>query len=88
MILLAALGGYRYRKSDLPPGYQIMWHGYDCPAMAVIGYRVFEDMHRTAESGGTETKPRGGPNLSRRGGGSGGKASGKAALAITRIPLP
>lgn len=76
MILVAVLGGYSNRKGDPPPGYQIMWRGYDCLSMAVIGYRVFEDMHGAAESGEAETNPRGSPKRSRRGG-SGGKASGK-----------
>lgn len=28
VILVASIGGYLNRKNDLPPGHQILWHGY------------------------------------------------------------
>ncbi len=28
VILIAMIGGYLNRKNDLPPGHQILWHGY------------------------------------------------------------
>jgi hypothetical protein len=27
-MLVASIGGYLNRKKDLPPGHQILWHGY------------------------------------------------------------
>lgn len=38
--LVAQLGGYLARKSDPPPGHQLMWHGYAVLAMMCEGYML------------------------------------------------
>lgn len=38
--LVAHLGGYRNRKSDLDPGHQVMWRGYNMLSNATLGYCI------------------------------------------------
>ena len=42
VLLVAILGGYQNRKHDPPPGYQIMWRGYERMSIATLGYRLAE----------------------------------------------
>ena len=40
--LVASIGGYLNRKNDLPPGHQILWHGYTELQLMCAGVLLFE----------------------------------------------
>ena len=39
--LIAKIGGHLGRKNDLPPGHQILWHGYIALNIMCLGYALF-----------------------------------------------
>ena len=39
--LVAKIGGHLGRKNDLPPGHQILWHGYIALNIMCLGYALF-----------------------------------------------
>ncbi|MGB5534467.1 MAG: IS4 family transposase [Thiogranum sp.] len=41
--LIAAIGGYLDRKSDPPPGHQILWLGYTAFQYMSAGYSLTDD---------------------------------------------
>ncbi|MCP4285264.1 MAG: hypothetical protein GY792_12560 [Gammaproteobacteria bacterium] len=41
--LVAAIGGYLDRKSDPPPGHQILWLGYTAFQYMSTGYSLMDD---------------------------------------------
>jgi hypothetical protein len=43
MLMVATLGGYRNRKSDLPPGTKVMWRGMQQAHLLARGWRAFKD---------------------------------------------
>ena len=43
VILVAKIGGYFNRKNDLPPGHQILWHGYADLQLMCAGFLLLED---------------------------------------------
>ena len=43
VILVAKIGGYLNRKNDLPPGHQILWHGYADLQLMCAGFLLLED---------------------------------------------
>ena len=40
VLLVARLGGYPNRNNDPPPGYQVMWRGYQLLIGMCIGYQL------------------------------------------------
>jgi hypothetical protein len=38
--LVATLGGYLGRKSDPPPGHQLMWQGYAALQLMCLGFML------------------------------------------------
>lgn len=40
ILLVARMGGYTNRKSDPPPGHELMWYGYQNLTMMAIGYSL------------------------------------------------
>ncbi len=46
--MVAMMGGYLGRKSDPPPGHQIMWQGFACLQQMCIGYELREMQMKAA----------------------------------------
>jgi hypothetical protein len=45
VILIAKIGGYLNRNNDLPPGHQIIWHGYAKLKSMSSGFALSEYWH-------------------------------------------